>query len=59
MRATDPQKSYLRRMAEECFVKGLSVGYDMRAALRSMRKDEASEEITRLRRLLGKEEKDR
>lgn len=53
MKATDPQKSYLARLANECFVKGLDVGYDMRAALRTMRRDEASAEINRLKQLLS------
>lgn len=54
MKATEPQKSYLNRLANECFVKGIVIGYDMRAFLRTIRKDEASAEITRIKSLLGK-----
>lgn len=53
--ATDAQRKYLQILANECFVKGVSVGYEMRLALPRMPKHEASNEISRLKGLLGKE----
>jgi hypothetical protein len=57
MRATPAQTSFLTRLANQCFAKRITIGYDMRSGLHRISKSEASAEIDRLKRLLNEGEK--